>query len=129
MDNCKDTWKNPSLCELWAEYQHCVINPSFMLKSCAKSCRSCTAGMYLLSIDLIYNVTNYKITRWPLYCLSFHLWLLITPLYCLFFYLWLLITPLYCLFFHLWLLITPLYCLFFYLWLLMTHLVSSNLSY
>ena len=63
MDNCKDTWTNPSDCEVWAEHQHCVINPSFMLKSCAKSCRSCTAGMYLLSIDLIYSVTNYKITH------------------------------------------------------------------
>ena len=46
MDNCKDIWKNPSDCEVWAEYQHCVINPSFMLRNCAKSCRSCTAGMY-----------------------------------------------------------------------------------
>lgn len=55
MDNCKDTWKNPSLCELWAEYQHCVINPSFMLKSCAKSCRSCTAGIREAAAQIIQD--------------------------------------------------------------------------
>lgn len=45
MDNCKDTYKNPNDCRIWSEHQHCVINPSFMLKYCAKSCRSCTAGI------------------------------------------------------------------------------------
>ena len=45
---------------------------------------------------------------YPLHCLSFHLWLLITPLVSSSFY------PLHCLSFHLWLLITPLVSSSFY---------------
>lgn len=45
MNNCKDTWTSPEMCPIWAEHQHCVINPGFMLKRCAKSCRRCTTGL------------------------------------------------------------------------------------
>ena len=41
MENCKDENQN---CPVWAEYNHCVINPGYMLKSCMKSCRVCTSG-------------------------------------------------------------------------------------
>lgn len=47
MNNCKDTWTSPEMCPIWAEHQHCVINPGFMLKRCAKSCRRCTTGKYI----------------------------------------------------------------------------------
>ena len=41
MENCKDENQN---CSVWAEFNHCVINPGYMLKSCMKSCRVCTSG-------------------------------------------------------------------------------------
>lgn len=38
-DSCKDEHEN---CGFWAEKGECTNNPNYMLKSCAKSCGSCT---------------------------------------------------------------------------------------
>ena len=68
-DNCRDTYKTPEHCPIWARHQQCIVNPGFMLRFCAKSCRACTAGMFSLYVrkrgakairkknnDKIYNI-------------------------------------------------------------------------
>ncbi|KAK3094298.1 hypothetical protein FSP39_000021 [Pinctada imbricata] len=58
LEDCEDKNKH---CESWAQHSHCVINPDYMKKNCARSCRTCTSGLKLE--DDIQNDGGYTITE------------------------------------------------------------------
>ncbi|CAG5130359.1 unnamed protein product, partial [Candidula unifasciata] len=41
---CRNMHSSDTECDIWASNDHCNINPSWMQKNCAKSCRKCTGG-------------------------------------------------------------------------------------
>lgn len=43
VSSCMNIHHSDSDCTLWASVGHCDINPGYMLKNCAKACRSCDA--------------------------------------------------------------------------------------
>lgn len=42
--NCRNKHSSDIECDIWAENDHCSINPQWMLNNCAKACGQCSVG-------------------------------------------------------------------------------------